>query len=417
MHFILAPGHISKFDNLRKDYETKKKVDLDATPPMIGLPTLFGGTDVISRKNQIAFLEKIYAALKLHLVKEEQINTEMDRQVYIIAARVLMAACLYVQYQIGKSAVLYKIIEDYLGITPENTLDAEDREVFFLTAKRIINTPNEFELINVMLKKKTMDPFTEKEWHQFSNFLEEMCHKNDSKDKFMSFPVISITKPLFGAAFSYVGATVGVVMAEGVSNSTSAVSPRVQLTALVGSTVLILSPSGTTGAALLAPMIATNLISSFCRISLAHIMGVTARIIGQGVGIGVGLPFDVAYNLLWNLCATINRYYSKITPLAAIDGIRLLDGATIIAGIPIQVMSEQELPKDCTRKKFSITDKGELLLEDESESHSKLENSSNVLEELKKQAQLHALPQEKVTLTKEADAEELTEDTQSVMGL
>ncbi|KTD06220.1 substrate of the Dot/Icm secretion system [Legionella gratiana] len=391
MHFILAPGNLAKFDNLRKAYETEKHVDLNAKPSIIGTPVFFGGTDVVNRSKQIAFLEKMYAIFKVHLLNEDEIKTPIQRHVYIIASRFMMAACLYVQSQISSSkrnSVLYRIIEDNLGITSENFLDDEDKEEYYLTAKRLIETTGAFEQANISLAKKGILPFTEKEWEQFSTFLKEMCHKKEKKDQYTSFPVISITQPFFGMAFSYVGATVGVVLAEGVTNSTTAITPRVQLTALVGSTLLVFSPAGTTGVALLAPVIATKLLTSFCTISLAHAMGKAAGYLGQGIGMGVGLPFDLAYNLLWSVCSLISRYYSKTPQLAIIDGIRLADGAPIIAGIPIQLVPENELPQGCTKKTLEITETGEVHIEGEEIKDTPMQIPPEILEEFNKQLTL-----------------------------
>ncbi|KTD54197.1 substrate of the Dot/Icm secretion system [Legionella sainthelensi] len=392
MHFILTPGNLAKFDNIRKVYETEKHVDLNAKPSLIGTPIFFGGTDVISRNKQVSFLEKVNAILKIHLISEEEIKTPQQRQVYLIAARFMVAACLYVQSQINSSkrnSALYRIIEDNLGISSENFLDDEDKETCCLTATRLIKTPSAFEHSNATLQKKGITPFTEKEWEQFSTFLNEMCHKKEIKDPSASFPTISLTQPLFGTAFSYVGATVGVVLAEGVSNSTSAISPRVQLTALVGSTLLVFSPAGTTGVALFAPVIATKLLTSFCTISLAHAMSKAAGYLGQGVGIGVGLPFDIAYNLLWSVCSLIGRYYSKTPQFAVIDGIRIVDGATIIAGIPIQLVPENALPTGCTKKTLEITEEGEIHIEGEEVQDTPMQIPPEVIEELNKQIVLY----------------------------
>ncbi|MBI2786126.1 MAG: hypothetical protein HYX60_07420 [Legionella longbeachae] len=390
MKFTLALGCIAKFDHLRQDYETQKHVDLNQEPSRIGLPTFFGGTDVVSRNKQVTFLEKIKTVLKIHFSNEENIKTDLERQVYIIATRFMVAACMYVNSKIGSSkrnSVLYRLIEDNFGITSENYLDDEDKELFYSTAKQLINTPKAFEHANATLKKEKIKPFSKEEWRNFSKFLDEQCDKKETKDKYTNFPIISLTQPLFGAAFSYVGATVGVVLAEGMSNSTSAISPRVQLTALVGSTLLILSPSGTTGVALFAPVIATRLLTSFCTISIAHIMSTVGGLLGKGVGIGVGLPFDIAYNLLSSICSIVKSYYSKESHLPVISGIRLADGATIIAGVPVQLMSDSELTEGYTKKILEISENGEIHIEGE-----KLHNNNtptqlphDVIEELKKQ--------------------------------
>ncbi|KTD74001.1 hypothetical protein [Legionella tucsonensis] len=414
MHFILAPGCIAKFDNLRKTYEAEKKVDLNEKPSIIGTPIFFGGTDVVSRNKQISFLEKVKVLLKIHLLNEEDIKTPAERQVYNIATRFMLAACLYVQSQIGSSkrnSVLYRIIDDNLGITAENYLDDEDKETCFLTAERLIKTPNALEHTNAALEKNGFRPFSEKEWKEFTAFLKEMTRTKEAKDQFTNFPVISITQPFFGTTLAYAGATVGVVLAEGISNSTSAVSPRVQLTALVGSTLLVFSPAGPTGVALLAPVIATKLFTSFCTISLAHIMSTAGGYLGQGIGIGVGLPFDAAYNLLWSICSLINRYYSKSSQLAPIDGIRIVDGAIIVAGIPIQLVPENALPPGCTKKILEITDGGEIRIEGEEikDSEKPVHIPSEIIEELKKELEARAKTQESTEVQQEPEKKKETQ--------
>ncbi|VEB36493.1 hypothetical protein [Legionella cherrii] len=418
MHFILAPGCIAKFNHLRKDYEAERHVDLNAKPSMIGTPVFFGGTDVVSRSKQVAFLEKVKAVLKVHLLHEEDIKTPLQRQAYIIAERFMIAACLFVQSQIGSSkrnSALYRIIEDNLGVTTENFMDDEDKETCYLTAERLLKTPSAFEHANIALGKDGHKPFTEKEWNEFAEFLKVMCHKKEVPDQVKNFPVISFTQPLFGAAFSYVGATVGVVLAEGVSNSTTAISPRVQLTALVGSTLLIFSPAGTTGVALFAPVIATRLLTSFCTISLAHLMGTAAGYLGQGVGIGIGFPFDAAYNLLWSVCSLISSYYSKIPELAPIDGIRIADGATIIAGIPVQLVPENALPEGCTKKIVEITEQGEIRIEGEEvkESQKPMQIPPEVIEELKKQLASRTQTQEISEIKQEPEQVSKSEEVES----
>lgn len=399
MHFILIPGSITKFAHLREDYEAQKHVDLSEEPSMIALPTFFGGVDVVSRSKQITFLEKVYTVMKMHWVKEEEIKTPQQWQVNLITARFMMAACLHVLSEINSSkrrSVLYKILEDNLGITNLNFLDEEDKEACYLTANRLVNTPNAFEHSNVALQKAGVKPFTEMEWHKFTQFLKELCHKKEPKAKPSHFPVVSITQPFFGMAFSYVGATLGIVAAEAVSNSTTAIAPRVQLTALVGSTFLIINPAGTTGVALLAPVIAAKILTSFCTISLAHIMGSAMGMLGQGVGIGVGVPFDVAYNILWSVCSLIGRIYSKTPGMALINGIRIADGTPIMAGIPVQLLATSELPEGYTKKLLEITDKGELRIDGEEikDVDKPMELPPEVLEELKRQLEAHTQAKE-----------------------
>lgn len=116
-------------------------------------------------------------------------------------------------------------------------------------------------------------------------------------------------------------------------------------------------------------------------------MGTAAGYLGQGVGIGIGFPLDAAYNLLWSICSLISRHYSKTPELAPIDGIRIVDGAMIIAGIPIQWVAENALPEGCTKKILEITEEGEIHIEgeEEIESESPMQIPPEVIEELKKQ--------------------------------
>ncbi|WP_019233649.1 hypothetical protein [Legionella anisa] len=387
---------------------------MNKKPSIIGTPIFFGGTDLVSRSKQISFLEKVRTLLKIHLLNEEDIKTPAQRQVYMIAARFMLAACLYVQSQIKSSkrnSTLYRLTEDYFGITVINYLDDEDKEACYLTADRLVKTPHALEHANVALEKDGLKPFTEKEWKEFTDFLKEMTRTKESKEQFTSFPVISITQPFFGTALAYAGATVGVVMAEGITNSTTAISPRVQLTALVGSTLLVFSPAGPTGVALLAPVIATKLLTSFCTISLAHIMSTAGNYLGQGIGIGVGLPFDAAYNLLWSICSLISRYYSKSSQLAALDGVRIVDGATIVSGIPIQLVPENALPQGYTKKILEITEAGEIRIEGEEikDSDKPVHIPPEVIEELKKQLAARGKTQDSAEVQQESEKKEETQ--------
>jgi hypothetical protein len=59
MKFVLVPERLENFDHLREHFELERNVELDKKISVIGLPTLFGGTDIRSRGKQIAFLEKM----------------------------------------------------------------------------------------------------------------------------------------------------------------------------------------------------------------------------------------------------------------------------------------------------------------------------------------------------------------------
>ncbi len=58
MRYILPAGALTSLNFLRDDYQSERKVDLDQPPSLIGVPTLFGGTDVIARDKQTKFIKK-----------------------------------------------------------------------------------------------------------------------------------------------------------------------------------------------------------------------------------------------------------------------------------------------------------------------------------------------------------------------
>ncbi|HAU1853686.1 TPA: type IV secretion protein Dot, partial [Legionella pneumophila] len=75
MRYILPAGALTSLNFLRQDYKTEKQVDLDQPPSLIGVPTFFGGTDVVSRDKQTKFIKKMILVLRANLAKEEEITT------------------------------------------------------------------------------------------------------------------------------------------------------------------------------------------------------------------------------------------------------------------------------------------------------------------------------------------------------
>ncbi len=345
MRFILSPGSIAKLDALRAEYEKERNVNFDAPQPKIGMPIMFGGTDVIARRRQITFLEKMKLILQPNLLKDEDIKTPEQSLANLTASKLMIAACMYVQEQISRpknDSALYRNIDSSLGITSSNYLDNEDLEDCYLAANRLISSPKALDKANAELKKAGKDPFSEKEWKEFSRYIKARS-KPKPENPYSNYPITSITQPLFGAAFSYTGATIGFLGGDVVANSTNALSPKFKLTALVGSTLLVFSP-GSMGVALFAPVIAGKVFTAFCSISLAHVLGVSMGILGQGVGMMVGLPLDLTYRLVWQLTAAINNYFSKGN--LDISGMRLKDGAIVMNGIAIQLTPVDEIPED-----------------------------------------------------------------------
>ncbi|MFI4919166.1 MAG: type IV secretion protein Dot [Legionellales bacterium] len=360
MRFILTTGSLDTFDTLRDDYETKSGVKLNIQPSFFSRPRFLGGKDINERNAQITFLEKINQVLQPQLLKLEKINrvlqpqllkvedriTPAEWQANLTASRTMLAACLYVLAQLSGSSDLYSIIKNKLGITVDNFLDKDDIECCCLAASRYMNLDN----VNIALKEAAVEPISEKEWREFSKFLEDHCTVKKTAATDPSYPITSITRPLFGKVFACAGATIGILSGDVLSHSTKAMAAKYQLTAYVGSTIL-LGPLGPKGVALLAPIIANNLIGTFCNVSLGYALATSMNIVGQGVGIGAGLPLDLSYQLLWKACSLVGSVYNQSSKTPAVTGIRIADGVAVINGIVITLTPKTsdelaELTKD-----------------------------------------------------------------------
>ena len=370
MRFILAPNTMHNLNFLREKYQQIKDIDLAAPPSLFSKPTYFGGTDIIARKAQIEFLEKIRIFLKINTFKAEEITSLDELQANLTASRVMLAAILYVKSQISQTyklrspkgkSVLYSLLEDDLGISAQNFLDEEDEEICILAAKRIVmNSISDLDNVNQVLKEAGLKYLSEKDWSDFQAFLTSKTICKTQKNPYADYPVTNITQKLFGAAGAYTGATIGYISGDVFSHSTSALSAKTKFTALVGGSLLVFSSAGPAGVALFAPAIAERLISAFCSISLAHILGIGMGILGQGVGIIVGIPIDLAYRLIWTTCNTIGAYSfsAKKPPLT---GIRLYDGMTVFCGVPLEAIPEDKLPTEYKQVQVEIRD-GQLYL-------------------------------------------------------
>lgn len=364
MRYVLPAGLLTSLHFLRDDYQTERKVNLDEDPSLIGVPTFFGGTDVVSRNIQTKFIEKMLVILSANLMKEEDIYTPEQWQANLTASRVIIATCLFIQSQISfpqSNSALYRLIDKSLGINSENYLDDEDKEICFLAANRIINSSlSALDDANIALRKAHLKPITEEEWNKFSTFLSEATIKKIKANPYTHYPITSITQPMFGAAFSYTGATIGFLSGDMISNSTKFMSTRFQATALIGSTLLILGPAGPMGVALFSQVIAGKLISGLCSVSMAHVLGTVMGIAGQGVGIAVGLPMDWVYRMLWKTVALIAAYgnYANTS-----TGIRISDGKTVMNGILIDVTPLDELPQDYEQKVIELKDDGKIYID------------------------------------------------------
>lgn len=346
MRFILTSDALARFDLLRVQYQNERGIDLSKKPSKLGTPIFFGGIDSDSRNAQISFLEKIVTVLKPNLFKEGQIKTPEEWQANLTASRVMIAACLFVQSQIGKSernSVLYRLIEDNLGISASNKLDEEDKELCYFAANRFLHSSSmNLDDVNIVLKKAGIGSLSERSWNEFSTFLQTKCDLAKIENPYENYPFTSITQPLFGAIFSYAGVTVGYISGDTISKSTAAMEPRYKLTALIGSSLLILGPVSPASIAIVAPVVAGKLITTFCSISLAHILGVTMGLLGQGVGIGVGLPLDLTYQLLRKAYRAISNHYFNDKNRPKLTGLRIGDGMLVINGIEFKMTTPDE---------------------------------------------------------------------------
>ena len=62
MRYILPADALDKIVLLRHQFQKVKNINIDEKPSMIGMPTLFGGTDVETRK-------RVKTEMKRHCVK------------------------------------------------------------------------------------------------------------------------------------------------------------------------------------------------------------------------------------------------------------------------------------------------------------------------------------------------------------
>lgn len=387
MRYILPTDALDKLALLRFQYQKDKKINIENQPSMIGMPTMFGGTDVASRKKQIVFLEKIMTVLGPNLKKLEQITSPEEQQASTTAWRVYLSACWYVQSQNSNNSTLNSLINHDLGITTENYPDEEDKQNCFATANRFVNTKNALEDVNVALIKAKQRPYTEKEWAEFTDYLGEHGAKNTVSplNPYANYPITSVTQPLFRTTFAYTGATVGLLSGDVISKTTKAMSVKYQLTALLGGSLLLFSPVGPTGVALFAPVVVSKLISTFCSITLAHVLGVSMGILGDKLGQAVGVPLDWAYQFLWKVCALIGGYCYKEPGIPLITGIRISDGSAVINGIVVNITPLDQIAELDKKQIIELKDDGSMYVDGKAiiTANSGVQLPANVIDELK----------------------------------
>jgi hypothetical protein len=358
MRFILTFGTLSKIDSLRAQYEAERKIDLSQPCSKFGISLFFGSINVEARHAQIKFLEKINMVLQPNLIKQEDLNTPDKWLAHLTASRVMIAACLYVQSQISRSkskSVLYRLIDDCLGVTAENYFDDDDQKICFLAANRIINSSKmALEQVNEALMTAKMTLITEIEWYDFSLYIQDGCRVKTIDNFYANYPVTSITKPLFGNAFLYSGATIGYLSGIVLNNSPKASYVRHHLANYIGDKLLF-DPLGPIGVALLAPTIASHLLTTYCSFALTHMTGRSMEVMGKGLGMCVGLPFDLAYQLLCKTSSVMSNW-SNQSIVTDMTGLRIVDGAYVLNGLLIELTPDAPLVENTKLTLVEICD-------------------------------------------------------------
>jgi len=361
MKFILAPGAVEKFSNLRIAYESK--IHMEDKPSMFALPTMFGGGIPFPVINdQISFLEKINALLSHFLLRDEEIKTSQQLQAKLIGARILIAACLYVQEWIGSNkekSPLYILINKFLGVTTDNFLDIEDKDICYCTAFKLFSQAEIFSYINIQLRMLEKKEFSREEWEQFFRFILKESDRKEVNPPF--FPVTSLIQPIFESVFTHTGTNLGGVAAGVFSGTSIAIATRMQLSSWISSALLSMGPTSAAGAGLMAPAIATGLVSAFCIYSLSTLSGRALGLVGKGAGAVVGLPLDLIYNFIKISGSILVKYSETTTSFAPIDGLRLVDGMLMSRGNPINldVTSKSILEDDPVI--LELTESGEIM--------------------------------------------------------
>lgn len=363
MRYILTDRLIKEIDDLRYKYQTEKKVNLNEEPSRFGMPTLFGGTDVITRRNQINFLDKIVQCTSQQLKPQEDIKTAESYQGYFTSAKLLLSACLYVLDQIKgskRNSALYRIIEDALGITKEHYLDDEDKLHCFMTARRILNDSSFFDKYNDLLKDQDADLFTEKEWDDFKSFVNKSCDNYESLQHTTSYPFTSVTDPAFTLAFQTVGLTLGCMASETFRTSTFINAPKGKLTAcVVGG--LVFAGNSPLSVSILAPVIVERMLSFFCTISFAQLLSMGMGFIGKGIGIGVGVPLDLAFKASKKATNLVGGLYFKEPNAPKLTGFNL-QGGLMIQGAAIKIQPLQPLKIQTVQPDLRIDESGAILI-------------------------------------------------------
>lgn len=351
MNYILKAQALASLMKIRAEYEEVKGIKLDKKPSFFGIPTQIGGTDIKTRNKQISFLESMYGVLEEHLLPPEKLTTEEAYRVNLTASQMMVAVCLFIEWQVEGTymvrsklnSTLARMIHDKLGISSTNFLDSEDLDLCFETASALLALPGAFTEANQTLGKKNKNLIDRTEWNEFKEFIK---NQQKSAKKSTNYPITSYTRPIFGSIFGYAGASIGLNAGNTISNSTKLNTTRYYLTAGISGIILTVGGAGTMGVSIIAPVIATKLVESFCQVSLGHIGAITLKYAGEGVGIAIGLPLDLALKLTTKSFGVLKDWMTQEKDRTGLTGIRIADGMPVVAGLVIKVSQHAEDSRD-----------------------------------------------------------------------
>lgn len=323
--YIFSESVLPKLREVREQYQFKRNIDLNKKPSRIGLPLFLGGTDVQARNPQIDFLEKMYTILAL---QKETPPAPLDRN-NLLAARTLIAVCLFIMSQLTSGSALKKLIIHALGITESNPLTDEDKRLCFHAAHILITQGDVCGRINQVLNTLGKSGICEHTWMDF----EQYVHAEKAlfpRPQANHWPCATLGSFIVGQAGYYAAAAAGTVF--GGVLSERMVTSRFYLTTAVG-TVAVLMNVSPAAAGLAVPVVVHSFLTWFFKISLGHLTGLAGQLLGQGLGGMAGFCGDVALYFLVKSCKFAKYCIFERPPYAT--GYSLANGAWVCEGMEL----------------------------------------------------------------------------------
>lgn len=332
MPYLLPDDFLTKFRNLRQDYQARSKTKLKKAPHPSWFSKMGGATDVKNREAQISLAEKILASVESSLVKDNKFKTAEQLQDHIHALRVLVSVCSYIESQVGKkyhvrsssNAKLVQLIKEALGAE----LDEESRDCVLIAAKRFIQQP--LQTINGKLNKQKN--ITELEWDKFCEFIKTE-NANMYKKNPQQFSATQLTMPLFKYPAQGAGVVAGYMLFSTLARATIVIPLQYSLIHLITSAARLFNHSGSLGVALVAPTVAGQALSYYSGIGGAAVVGKGMGMFGDAVGWGVGKSIDYSFYSVYCIYSLLASYcfnYGSEKPQYGFD---LVGGYHIVDGV------------------------------------------------------------------------------------